>query len=97
MAERTKDRLAAALREIGLDEIAREAERGLYDDYESPNAMPIHSLVHRLTEEGSPAALALAERAKAGDFDGTKEEANAWATSPEGQAMLRELIGGQER
>lgn len=89
---RTKDRLAAALREAGLEEIAQEAERGLYDDYESPNPMPLHSLVHRLSEQRTPAATAIIERVKAGDFDATKEEADAWARSEEGQATFRELI-----
>lgn len=89
---RTKERLAAALREAGLEEIAQEAERGLYDDYESPNPLPITSLVHRLGEQRTPAADAIAERAKAGEFDGTKEEADAWARSPDGQAAFRELL-----
>jgi hypothetical protein len=74
----TKERLAAALREIGLSDLADEAARGMFDDYESPNAFPLINLVHRLGEAKTPEATALAERVKNGDFDGTKEEADAW-------------------
>jgi len=83
----TKDRLAAALREIGLSELADEAARGLYDDYESPMPFPLINLVHRLGEAGTPEAKALAGRVKDGDFDGTKEEADAWFER-EGKAIF---------
>lgn len=86
----TKDRLAAALREIGLEPLAQEAERGLYDDFESPFAFPLINLVHRLGEEMTTAATALADRVRDGDFDGTEEEADAWYER-EGKALL----GGQ--
>lgn len=75
----TKERLAAALREIGLTTLAEEAARGVYDDYESPMAFPLINLVHRLGEAGTAEAAVLAQRVKDGDFDGTKEEADAWA------------------
>lgn len=78
MTEPTKERLAAALREAGLLDLAAEAERGLYDDYESPMAFPQMNLVHRLGEVGTPEALAIADQVRNGDFDGTTEEAEAW-------------------
>ncbi len=78
-AEPTRVRLARALRAIGLDVMAEEAERGVFDDYESPMAFPLTNLVHRLGEAGTPAANVLAERVKDGDFDGTKDESDAWA------------------
>lgn len=92
MSERTKDRLAAALREIGLPDLAAEAERGVYDDYESPMPFPLINLVHRLGEAGTPQAKALAERVKDGDFDGTKEEADLWF-----EREGRDLFGGTLR
>lgn len=74
----TKERLAAALREIGLPTLAADAERGMYDDYESPLPFPLIALVHRLGEAATPAAEALAQRVRDGDFDGTIEESDAW-------------------
>jgi hypothetical protein len=75
----TKMRLGLALRQIGLDDLAAEAERGMFDDYESPIAFPLINLVHRLGEAATLDAAALAERVKDGEFDGTKEESDAWA------------------
>ena len=74
----TKDRLASALRDIGLTDLAAEAARGQYDDYESPLAFPLMTLVHNLIAIATPEARALADRIIDGDFDGTKEEADAW-------------------
>lgn len=74
----TKERLSAALRDIGLPTLADEAARGHYDDYESPLAFPLITLVHRLGEQKSAAADQLAERIRNGDFDGTQEEADLW-------------------
>jgi hypothetical protein len=90
----TKLRLAATLREAGFDDLAEEAARGLYDDYESPNAMPLHNLVARLKERMDPKAEALIARVIDGDFDGTEEESEAWARSAEGQGLFRDLLGG---
>lgn len=84
----TKDRLAAALDDAGLPDMAARARQGYYDDYESPLAAPIVQLVQELTNRG---ALALAKRAMSGDFDGTPEEAEAWAASAKGQATMRRL------
>lgn len=86
----TKERLAAALRGIGLDALADEAARGMFDDYESPNAFPLITLVHRLGEASTPEATALAERVKDGEFDGTKAEADAWW-----QRQGRHMFGGK--
>lgn len=84
----TKERLAEALREAGLLDLASEAERGLYDDYESPMEFPQMNLVHRLGEAATPEALAVAERVRNGDFDGTTEEAEEWFKR-EGQDLFR--------
>jgi hypothetical protein len=86
----TKERLAAALREIGLSDLAEEAARGMFDDYESPMVFPLINLVHRLGEAGTPEAKVLAERVKDGDFDGTKEEADLWY-----EREGRDMFGGR--
>jgi hypothetical protein len=86
----TKDRLAAALREIGLTEMAHRATRGYYDDFLSELDMPAMQLIRDLTAAGKP-ARDLLKRAMEGEFDGSKEEAETWAESPEGQAVLRKF------
>lgn len=58
-----------------------KARKGYYDDYKSPLAMPIIQLVIDLQAVGQDA---LAERAKNGEFDSTKAEADEWAASKEG-------------
>jgi hypothetical protein len=72
---KTKERLAAVLREAGLLDMALKAADGAYDDFESDSAMPIRNLVRDLEAAGRPD---LAQRAKLGEWDGTKEEAEAW-------------------
>lgn len=85
----TTERLALALEAAGdrnLTPLIEKARAGFYDDYKSPLAFPIIRLVTDLSALGHEA---LAERAKAGDFDATREEAKAWAKSDEAQALLR--------
>lgn len=89
----TTEKLAKALEEAGAPlEMIEKAHRGFYDDYKSPIGNPIMQLVidsraHRLHD--------IEQRAKDGEFDGTKEEADAWSGSEEGQQMLREFMGGK--
>jgi hypothetical protein len=87
----TKDKLASALRFIELPAMADKAAAGYYDDFLSPLDMPIMQLVRDLTTAGTPAARALAQRVMNGEFDATKEEAETWANSAEGQATFRKL------
>jgi len=88
----TRERLAEAMTEAGCpDRLISNARAGFYDDYLSPLAFPIHRLVADLRAAGQPG---LARRAMDGDFDGTREEADAWAASPEGQQAFRDLLGG---
>lgn len=89
MSEPTKERLATALRDIGLVALADEAARGMFDDYESPNPFPLINLVHRLGEAGTAEATALADRVRDGEFDGTQEEADLWF-----EREGREMFGG---
>jgi hypothetical protein len=92
MAKTSKDKLAEALEEIGdpaLEPMIQQAREGYYSDYESPLPFPCVALVSDLmrAKQGR-----LAERAKMGEFDATKEEADAWAASEEGQATFREML-----
>jgi hypothetical protein len=94
----TKDRLAQALRDVGLSGMAEMAAQGIYDDYLSPFADNITVLVSALAhaaeqhENKRDAILALRQRAIEGDFDATREESEAWAASPEGQETMRKLV-----
>jgi hypothetical protein len=85
----TKDILADALRDAGLPIMAARAAEGYYHDYLSPLAMPEKKLCDELTDAGTPAALALCERVKLGDYDASEEEEEAWASSPEGVAAMQ--------
>lgn len=71
----TKEKLAQVLHAAGLFEMEKAARAGRYDDYESPSATPIVDLVRDLLTAGKKE---LAERAMNGEWDGTKEEADAW-------------------
>lgn len=90
-ATHTKDKLAAALREAGLEEMAAKAAEGYYHDFLSPLATPCVQLSNDLAAVGTPAALALRERHHNGEFDASPEESEAWAKGPEGQAAFNEL------
>jgi len=92
MSESTAERLYRILVARGLREMAAKAKTGYYDDFRSPLATPIVQLVVDLTRAGH---LDLAERAKEGEFDATKEEADAWAKSPEGQILMQKLKSGK--
>jgi hypothetical protein len=85
----TKDILASALRDAGLPLIAIKAAEGYYHDYLSPLPMPEKTLCEELTNVGTPAALALCERVRQGDYDASEEEEEAWASSPEGVAAMQ--------
>lgn len=89
----TKDLLAAALREAGLDDMADKAAEGYYHDFLSPLATPEMQLAEDLAAIGTDAALALRERHINGEFDASVEESDVWADSPEGQDAMRGLLG----
>lgn len=82
----TTELLAAALTEAGApaDMIAK-ARAGHYDDYRSELPFPCMQLVRDAHAAG---LHDIAERAKAGEFDATAEEAEEWARSPEGRATF---------
>lgn len=82
----TKEKLAEALADAGAsEEMVKNARLGMYDDFISPLPNPIMHLVSDLREEG---LHDLARRAMDGDFDATKEEAEAWFQK-EGKDVFR--------
>lgn len=103
MTEHTKDKLAAALRDVGLDSMADKAATGFYHDFMSPLATPELQLLNDLAAvvvhtsrhdvEAAKKILELQHRVVNGDFDATTEEGDAWAESAEGQETLGALMG----
>ena len=91
----SKEKLAQALEAVGdtaLDPMIRRAREGYYSDFESPLDFPCIILVRDLLAFGQNR---LADQAQNGEFDATREESDAWAASPEGQATFRDLLGGR--
>ena len=92
MAISTKERLAQELHGAGLLEMEKKARAGHYDDYESPLVTPCIQLVADLTAAGR---RDLAERAMDGEWDGTREEAEAWMKR-EGTGLLARPSQGEK-
>ncbi len=84
-------KLAAALEEAGLPEMASRTREGYYHDYLSPLAMPCLQLAEDLQQAGTPAALALRQRHLNGEFDATPEEGRDWMQSDDGKEVLSQL------
>ena len=96
----TKDKLAAALREVGLDDMATKAAEGYYHDFLSPLDFPEMQLEADLRAERDKQGQdmqrfhqieALRQRHLNGDFDASTEESDEWAASPEGQDAFNQL------
>jgi hypothetical protein len=71
----TKERLASVLKEAGLHAMSGAAAAGRYDDFESEHTTPIYDLVQDLRAAGRED---LARRAIDGEWDASREEAEAW-------------------
>ena len=72
----TKERLAKALEDcLAPQDMIARARAGYYDDYESELATPIIQLVFDCEAAG---LTGLANQVRAGEFDGTREEGEAW-------------------
>ena len=69
------------------------ANAGVYDDYKSPHAMPIRTLVFDASNCGLPS---IAMDAIDGKFDAEQWEAEAWRNSPEGRATFAEFFGRKQ-
>jgi len=74
----TKEKLAQVLHAAGLFDLEALARLGRFDDFESESATPIVDLVVALEKANQHA---LAERARNGEFDASKEEAEKWYAS----------------
>lgn len=100
----TKDKLAAALREVGLDDMADRAATGYYHDFLSPLDFPEMQLEADLSyardnTDGKNWSVAFAGQVEAlrqrvinGDFDASTEESEEWAASEDGQATFDRLV-----
>lgn len=86
-------KLAAALHEAGLDEMAKRAEQGIYNEFFGPLGTPELVLIDELAKVGSAPALALRLRVIMGEFDAGLEESEEWAASPDGQDAFSRLQG----
>jgi hypothetical protein len=84
-------KLAAALREAGLEELAGRAEQGHYNEFFGPLGLPELHLAAELACIATPAAMAVRQRLINGEFDADSEESEEWAKSPQGQAAMRLL------
>jgi hypothetical protein len=90
----TKDKLADALMQVGLTEMAAKARGGFYHDFLSPLPTPELQLVADLGAaatqhpDKAEAIMVLRKRVIDGDFDASAEESEEWANSPEGQAAF---------
>lgn len=84
----SKEKLISALLEAKASEgIIDNAKRGLYSDFESPLATPCAQLVRDLELLG---LAGLGKRARAGEFDATQEEIDAWMAG-EGTHLVDEM------
>jgi hypothetical protein len=86
MGSRSTDNLVAALKEAGAPaDLVIRATGDAFHDFKSESATPIVDLVRACERVG---LSDIAARARQGEFDATREEAEAWAESPEGRAAL---------
>lgn len=99
---KTRDKLAAALREVGAkagvenaikyEAFAVRAATGEFDDYAEPSDPRYPCPITQLWAELMAAGLKkFADRVANGEFDATKEESDEWAASPAGQAAFAAL------
>jgi hypothetical protein len=98
----TSQKLADLLRAAGFEDLAVRAERDEFHDFLSHDPLPDTTLDKELAAIVRDSRRHPAERLKAADirnlhwkgaFDASKEESDAWAISPEGQAAYAMLIG----
>jgi hypothetical protein len=87
----TTEKLALALEDAKLSEMASAARKGYYRDFLSPLATPCLQLEADLRAIGTKESEAIRQRHLNGEFDATKEESDAWAESPDGKATFGEL------
>jgi hypothetical protein len=90
--EPTTEKLARALEDAGAPSFMIVAARhGAYDDYKSASATPEVDLLNQARRYN---LQTIVEGVMEGRWDATKEESDAWAASPDGQATLGQLYSG---
>jgi hypothetical protein len=93
---RKSDRvLGQDLREAGLPALAERAEASEWNDYFSPHYFPQHELIAALRAEITLANVVrktLIGNVVRGKYDATREEADEWAASPEGQDVFGQIL-----
>jgi len=86
------EKLIRALQAAGASAaLLQRARADEFNDYRSPHALPQHQLLAAARAEGLED---ICRAVIAGEFDGTAEESEMWAASPEGQEAFRELFEG---
>lgn len=92
MTEPSSERLAVALEEAGAPaEMIKRARADYYHDYKSDIPFPETQLLMDARLHGLES---IAEGVLEGKWDATKQEADDWARSPEGQSVFRQLLEG---
>jgi hypothetical protein len=92
VGDRSTDKLVVAL--IGAnapDSLVVAARKSAFHDFKSDSITPSINLVRECERNGLPS---IAQRARQGEFDAGKDEADAWAESPDGVSTFRYLSGG---
>lgn len=100
MTEPSSEKLAKALDEAGLTDMAILARQDHFHDFQSDLALPELELDNMLVraiqncQDLEQKAKIMDIRAKhhEGFWDATKEESDKWAKSPEGQETFKSLI-----
>ena len=87
----TTEKLAKALEELKAPKwMIDNARNGVYDDFKSQYAMPLHVLAIAAQSQGLPQSFI--DRVIDGEFDAQLWESEKWFQSPEGQQVLNELL-----
>jgi hypothetical protein len=106
IGEATHSYLSRVLSDLGAHTLALNAEQCHYDDFLCPDDIDDGFNINRLCNallqwahshyDDNPAlsvqAMAVRHRAMCGEFDSTREESRAWASSVPGQRALRSLF-----
>jgi len=83
------EKLVRALIEAGASrQLLARARLDEFNDYRSPHPFPQRELLKAARAENLDS---IAEGVINGEFDGTQEESEMWAASPDGQEAFREL------
>jgi len=101
--EDTAEFLTRVLSDLGAYDLAEKARLYHFDDYRCPDDIDDGANINRLVQAvtdwsrsvsrtARDRAKVLIDAAKNGEFDGTREEADQWAQSPDGAATFAELI-----